>query len=514
MVRGVRYIDDAVMRQVSAAFTDTPAAGEFPPILSVSWDDAIDEEEGRTAKRWWYLTDVQFSVVGLIDPTWGSMVTERVEYSPYGVPLYQPATDFDGDGDVDVGDESAFLDSWYAQFGGSGIGPGPASADRDRSGAVDVGDLFDFLDAWFADFPVGGPGAPEGWISRKEVPPSMGVQDGPLGPDNPVGYCGYIHNPETGDYTVRFRHYSPRLGRWIERDPAGYVDGKNLMEYGVASPNANTDPSGLNVDPDGSQPAGGCCSQPASPSTPATAPTTKSPPVTPKPTTPNIRTCGIVIDFDPEGDPNLKAANPNTITIPQLPTLAEKLRLVSQKLRIQRQAVGTASCAVLTGHGTPGNIICGTSAQENVAIGTFDIILSTKLQEGSIDPSKIAAKRLEELAAIEEFLSELRQSVDDDGVIILATCETGKDAKFPQALSESMCKTIYSFDIAIEVTSDGKIISAEGGSVTRYWNNSKRRANPPTPIVSSPKRSDCPCSQPASSGGASDSHDVDSSISK
>ena len=241
---GVRYIDDAVMRQVSAAFTDTPAAGEFPPILSVSWDDAIDEEEGRTAKRWWYLTDVQFSVVGLIDPTWGSMVTERVEYSPYGVPLYQPATDFDGDGDVDVGDESAFLDSWYAQFGGSGIGPGPASADRDRSGAVDVGDLFDFLDAWFADFPVGGPGAPEGWISRKEVPPSMGVQDGPLGPDNPVGYCGYINNPETGDYTVRFRHYSPRLGRWLERDPAGYVDGINLYQYALTNPTARRDPSG------------------------------------------------------------------------------------------------------------------------------------------------------------------------------------------------------------------------------------------------------------------------------
>ena len=242
---GVRYIDDAVMRQVSTAFTDTPPEGESPAVLAVDWDDAIVEEEGRTAKRWWYLTDVQFSVVGLIDPTWGSMVVERVEYSPYGVPLYQPATDFDGDGDVDVGDEFAFLDAWYAQFGGSGIGPGPASADRDRSGVVGVADLFDFLDAWFADFPVGGPGAPEGWISRKEVPPSMGVQDGLLGPDNPVGYCGYIHNPETGDYTVRFRHYSPRLGRWIERDPAGYVDARSLLQYSHGSPVRFSDAVGL-----------------------------------------------------------------------------------------------------------------------------------------------------------------------------------------------------------------------------------------------------------------------------
>ena len=48
---------------------------------------------------------------------------------------------------------------------------------------------------------------------------------------NSVGYCGYIFNEDSGLYTVRFRTYSPTLGRWLERDPAGYVDGMGLYEY-------------------------------------------------------------------------------------------------------------------------------------------------------------------------------------------------------------------------------------------------------------------------------------------
>ncbi|MBX3110354.1 MAG: hypothetical protein KF743_14330, partial [Fimbriimonadaceae bacterium] len=31
--------------------------------------------------------------------------------------------------------------------------------------------------------------------------------------------------------TVRFRHYDPEIGRWLERDPAGYVDGMNKLLY-------------------------------------------------------------------------------------------------------------------------------------------------------------------------------------------------------------------------------------------------------------------------------------------
>ena len=62
---------------------------------------------------------------------------------------------------------------------------------------------------------------------------------------NTIGYAGYRFNAETGHYAVRFRVYSPTLGRFIQTDPAGYVDGMNLSGYVTNSPIANTDAFGL-----------------------------------------------------------------------------------------------------------------------------------------------------------------------------------------------------------------------------------------------------------------------------
>jgi RHS repeat-associated protein len=65
------------------------------------------------------------------------------------------------------------------------------------------------------------------------------------GPDNIIGYGGYVFAPETKSYLARHRWYDPTLGRFINRDPAGYVDGLNLYEYAVASPILLSDPMGL-----------------------------------------------------------------------------------------------------------------------------------------------------------------------------------------------------------------------------------------------------------------------------
>jgi RHS repeat-associated protein len=54
-----------------------------------------------------------------------------------------------------------------------------------------------------------------------------------------------MFNDESGLYTVRFRSYSPTLGRWLERDPAGYVDGMDLYEYLRGEPTLMLDPEGL-----------------------------------------------------------------------------------------------------------------------------------------------------------------------------------------------------------------------------------------------------------------------------
>jgi RHS repeat-associated protein len=48
----------------------------------------------------------------------------------------------------------------------------------------------------------------------------------------------------TGLYAFRHRDYSPSLGRWIERDPVGYVDGANLYEMEISSPPCFVDPAG------------------------------------------------------------------------------------------------------------------------------------------------------------------------------------------------------------------------------------------------------------------------------
>ena len=42
----------------------------------------------------------------------------------------------------------------------------------------------------------------------------------------------------------RARHYDPHHGRWLQRDPSGYVDGMNLYEYARSSPSVNADPTG------------------------------------------------------------------------------------------------------------------------------------------------------------------------------------------------------------------------------------------------------------------------------
>ena len=66
--------------------------------------------------------------------------------------------------------------------------------------------------------------------------------------DNQVLYCGYRFDPETGLYQVRYRMLHPTAGRWMQRDPAGYVGAMALHEYVASSPLVNTDWMGLLTD--------------------------------------------------------------------------------------------------------------------------------------------------------------------------------------------------------------------------------------------------------------------------
>ncbi|KPK48588.1 MAG: hypothetical protein AMK72_06560 [Planctomycetes bacterium SM23_25] len=63
--------------------------------------------------------------------------------------------------------------------------------------------------------------------------------------DNEILFCGYRYDPETALYHVRHRMYHATLGRWLQRDPLGYVDGMGLYEYVGSGPLGTTDPMGL-----------------------------------------------------------------------------------------------------------------------------------------------------------------------------------------------------------------------------------------------------------------------------
>jgi RHS repeat-associated protein len=64
--------------------------------------------------------------------------------------------------------------------------------------------------------------------------------------DNELLFAGYRFDPETGLYHVRNRMYHATLGRWVQRDPIGYVDGMNLHAAYFAA-RGLTDPLGTTV---------------------------------------------------------------------------------------------------------------------------------------------------------------------------------------------------------------------------------------------------------------------------
>jgi len=59
-----------------------------------------------------------------------------------------------------------------------------------------------------------------------------------------IGHQGLMHDKEFGLIYNRARYLSPKLGRFLQRDPMGYVDGMNLYEYVGSGPVTYLDPPG------------------------------------------------------------------------------------------------------------------------------------------------------------------------------------------------------------------------------------------------------------------------------
>jgi RHS repeat-associated protein len=157
-------------------------------------------------------------------------VIDRIAYSPYGEATRTLRSDVNGDGFVNQSDYTGII----RPRNGAAIGTATyvVEADLDRNGVINQLD-YDISIADDGKSSSGGVGE-AGLFSK-------GVR-------NSIGYCGYIFNEDSGLYTVRFRTYSPTLGRWLERDPAGYVDGMGLYEYVRGGATSAVDPWGLWTD--------------------------------------------------------------------------------------------------------------------------------------------------------------------------------------------------------------------------------------------------------------------------
>jgi RHS repeat-associated protein len=64
---------------------------------------------------------------------------------------------------------------------------------------------------------------------------------------NPLAWTAQRYDAGVKLYGFFARTYSPELGRWLQRDPAGFVDGVNLYEYVASSPLNLIDPLGLEL---------------------------------------------------------------------------------------------------------------------------------------------------------------------------------------------------------------------------------------------------------------------------
>ena len=208
---GLRYIDEPIVRRVDR--------GSGSPIVP----------DGTYEDVFYHLTDAQYSTVAMLLES-NAAVWERVEYGAYGkADRHHWGADADGDGDIDLSDQS------YATNNGE-IDGNPAGykveADFNRDGVITVADKNDAQ----AIFGAGAKAA----LANQLLSDASGD-----GPDNSIGYDGYVFNAESLQYIVRFRHYDPVLGRWLERDPVGYIGGINLYGYVRSCPINLIDPAGL-----------------------------------------------------------------------------------------------------------------------------------------------------------------------------------------------------------------------------------------------------------------------------
>ena len=340
------------------------------------------------------LTDAQFSVIALVAPGSPSVVIDRIAYTPYGEPTRRLRSDVDGNGVVDSRDYEDVIQ----QLIGTPI-TSPTyrvEADLDRNGTITLAD-YDICIADDGKKIVGGGGVGETDLF------SPGVR-------NSVGYCGYIHNEDTGLYTVRFRTYSPTLGRWLTRDPLGYVDGMGLYEYAKSTPANLMDPLGLHVG----------LSVYIWKSLSDNVPTEDNSPV--------CRTQrGPVVDFESK---NIDNPPPGTIKIPRIQDKRERLRKAIEEIRAIRKRLGSCKCFTIGGHGDDGNFQLSGSEPNQFVLESDLLDELIAYRNGTLHPrhrKNGGSNTLKDVEVLDVFFKEIELLVEEGGIVEFAGCNAGGD---------------------------------------------------------------------------------------
>ena len=176
----------------------------------------------------------------------GRRTSRTVTHTPYG--QRQAFThgwlraDLDQNGIVHHDDEAIIF-----QQLSSGDPALPASpADLDADGDVDMDDYQVWEDTYFG--PPGQTRVPQN-DPLVTLPASQSFRDTSGGGSgggnalNKIGHQGLPHDEESGLIYNRARMLHPTLGKFVQRDPLGYIDGMTAYRY-YAAIHQSVDPSG------------------------------------------------------------------------------------------------------------------------------------------------------------------------------------------------------------------------------------------------------------------------------
>lgn len=197
---GLRGTDDAILRRI-----DINGDGIY---LINSVDPSVPE------RAFYQLVDSSFSPACHIDAGSGA-VRQWISYDTYGQMKVLLPSDHNGDGTVTQSDLTEFYNAWKAS---------EPAGDFNGDGSVTSNDYDAFYVHWQAE--------------SQASPPTDEAR---------ISFAGYVRDPITGWLLARNRWYDPAAGRWVTRDPAGYVDGMSLYLYVKGNPLSLVDPSGLGV---------------------------------------------------------------------------------------------------------------------------------------------------------------------------------------------------------------------------------------------------------------------------